>query len=187
MVHVDVMDGVFCPMTTVGPPIVQALPSRFIKDVHLMVHQPLDKVDQYVEAGADVVTVHVEATNTPERVLDRLTGTGVVRGIAINPGTPVAAVQPLLGQIDLVLVLAVTPGVSGQTFSSATDARLDQVRSLIDDREIVLAVDGGITDANVADVAALRPDVIVSGSAIFRAGTPRETARSMARALAAAP
>jgi ribulose-phosphate 3-epimerase len=179
LAHVDVMDGVFCPMTTVGPPIVRAIPDRFVKDVHLMVAEPLDKVMAYVDAGAGIVTVHVESTRHPHRVLQSLAGSGVVRGVALNPGTPITQIEPLLDELELVLVLAVNPGWGGQAFISSTERRIAQVRSLVEGREIVVAVDGGITKANAESVASLGVDLIVTGSAVYDGVAPVENARAM--------
>ena len=180
--HVDVMDGVFCPQTTVGPPIVKALPDRFVKDVHLMIDEPLEKVRTYVDAGAGIVTFHVESTIHPHRVLQSLAGAGVIRGVALNPGTPVSAVEPLLDDLELVLVLAVNPGWGGQSFIPSTEGRIAEVRSLVGDREIVVAVDGGITKANVEQVASLGVDLVVTGSAVFDGKAPVENAREMLEA-----
>ena len=182
LVHVDVMDGVFCPQTTVGPPFVKALPDSVVKDVHLMVDEPLSKVDEYVDAGAGILTFHVEATRHPHRVLQSLAGAGVVRGVALNPGTPVAAIEPLLDELELVLVLAVNPGWPGQKYVASTDRRLGEARGLIGTREIVLAVDGGITKENVGRVAALGVDLIVTGSAVFDGVSPLQNARFMLEA-----
>ena len=186
LTHVDVMDGVFCPQTTVGPPLVRALPDRFVKDVHLMVVDPLEKVHAYVEAGAGIVTFHVESTRHPHRVLQSLAGSGVVRGVALNPGTPVTVVQPLLDELELVLVLAVNPGWSGQSFIPATERRIEQVRALVDGREIVVAVDGGVTRENVERVARLGVDLIVTGSAVYDGVAPADNARAMVEAVARA-
>ena len=179
LAHVDVMDGVFCPMTTVGPPVVRALPDRFVKDAHLMVVDPIDKVQAYVEAGAGIVTFHADATRHPHRVLQSLAGSGVVRGVALNPGTPVSVIEPLLDELDLVLVLAVNPGWSGQAFIPATEERIALVRSLVAGREIVVAVDGGVTRENVGRVASLGVDLIVTGSAVYDGVSPAENARAM--------
>jgi ribulose-phosphate 3-epimerase len=179
LAHVDVMDGVFCPMTTVGPPIVRAIPDRFVKDVHLMVAEPLEKAQAYVDAGAGIVTVHVESTRHPHRVLQSLAGSGVVRGVALNPGTPITQIEPLLDELELVLVLAVNPGWGGQVFISSTERRIAQVRSLVEGREIVVAVDGGITKANAESVASLGVDLIVTGSAVYDGVAPVENARAM--------
>jgi ribulose-phosphate 3-epimerase len=184
LLHVDVMDGVFCPQMTVGPPLVAALPKDFVVDVHLMIDEPLDKVDAYVQAGARILTFHIESTRHPHRVLQSLDDRGLIRGLALNPGTPVASVAPLLDDVELLLVLAINPGWSGQVFIPATAARLAEARELIGDRRIVVGVDGGVTRDNVERVAALGPDLIVAGSAIFSGGDISENARAMLAATA---
>jgi ribulose-phosphate 3-epimerase len=183
LVHVDVIDGVFCPVLTVGPPLVKALPDRFVKDVHLMVVEPLDKLDAYLDAGAGVVTFQLEATRHPHRVLQELAGTGVVRGVALNPGTPLAAVEPLLDELELLLVLAVNPGFGGQRFIPSTERRVAEARGLVAGREIVVAVDGGVTKANVGRVASLGVDLVVTGSAVYDGVAPAENARAMLEAV----
>ena len=179
-VHIDVMDGCFCPQLTVGPPVIGALKTRLRKDVHLMIEDPLEKIHAYVEAGADVLTFHVEATRHPHRVLQAL-GSDVIRGIAINPGTPVAVVEPLLDLAELVLILAVNPGWGGQKFSPGTEHRLAAVRELIDrsGRAVMLGVDGGVTRENVGSIAAMGVDVIVAGSAVFDGGDAGANLRQM--------
>jgi ribulose-phosphate 3-epimerase len=148
-----------------------------------MVSEPLDAVHAYVDAGAGILTFHVEATRHPHRVLQSLAGTGVVRGIALSPGTPVVAVEPLLDEVELVLLLAVNPGWSGQSFIPSSEQRIEQVRALVDGREIVVAVDGGVTKGNVERIAALGVDLIVTGSAVFDGVSPAQNARAMAEAV----
>jgi ribulose-phosphate 3-epimerase len=184
--HVDVSDGVFCPGLTVGTPLVKALPGDFRKDVHLMVVDPVDKVAAFVDAGASTITVHVESTRHVHRVLQELDGTGVTRGVAVNPGTPIAVVEPLLDELELLLVLAVNPGWGGQRFIPATFAKLAAARQLIDGRPIALAVDGGITRENVARVVSCGVDLIVTGSAVFDGVAPEENARFMLEAVRSA-
>ena len=189
LVHVDVMDGVFCPMLTVGPPVIKAIRTPLLKDVHLMIDDPLPKIAAFVDAGADMITFQVEGAAQPHRVLQVLaTATnandparGIVRGIAINPSTPVGAIEPLLDEVDYVLVLAVNPGWGGQAFIPATEGRLEAARRLIEGsgRRILLGVDGGVTRANVARVAGLGADVVVSGSAIFDGSAAAENATFM--------
>ena len=195
LLHFDVMDGSFCPMLTFGAPVVQAVRSSLFKDVHLMVDQPLCKLPEFVRAGADVVTVHVEAERHIHRVFQELgsmrnandPARGLVRGLALNPGTPLETLDPLLDAVDLVLLLAVNPGWGGQRFDASTPRRLEQVRRRIEDsgRDILLGVDGGVTRDNIRDVAGLRPDLIVTGSAVFDGKTPLENAKYMLEAVAA--
>jgi len=170
-VHIDVMDGCFCPQLTVGPAVIAALRTRLRKDVHLMIEDPLDKVGAYLDAGADMLTFHVEATRHPHRVLQAL-GSSVTRGIALNPGTPIEVLQPLLDDVELVLVLAVNPGWGGQRFAPNTERRLTAIRELIDHsgRSVMVGVDGGVTRENVGSIAAMGVDLIVAGSAVFDGG-----------------
>lgn len=179
LVHVDVMDGVFCPQMTVGPPFVGALAGPFLKDVHLMIEQPETKLDAYVAAGADVIAFNLESTRHPHRVLQALAGTDVAASVALNPGTPLQTVEPLLDLLDYVLLLAVNPGWSGQRFVASTARRIAELRELIGNREVLVGVDGGITKENVGDIAAMGPDLIVTGSAVFDGTTPLENARFM--------
>ena len=195
-VHFDVMDGVFCPMMTVGPPVVKAVRTPLLKDVHLMIDDPLDKVDAFVAAGADIVTIHVESTRHVHRVLQKLGGMsntndqsrGIVRGVALNPGTSLSALEPLMADLELIMLLAVNPGWGGQSFHQGTPNRVRQARELIaaSQRDVVLCVDGGITKANVAEVAALGADLIVTGSAVFDGRAATDNAREMLDAVTAA-
>lgn len=194
VVHFDVMDGCFCPATTIGPPVVKAVRTAMVKDVHLMIEAPLHKVAGYVAAGADIVTVHVESERYVRRVLVELgsmanandADRGIVRGVALLPGTPVAAVEPVLDLADYVLVLAVDPGWGGQKFGDPTPDRVAEVRSLVasSGRDILVGVDGGVTKANIGEVAATGADLIVTGSAVFDGVDPDGNARFMLDALA---
>jgi ribulose-phosphate 3-epimerase len=180
LVHLDVMDGVFCPMMTVGPPFLKAMTTPLLRDVHLMVHDPLDKVAWFVAAGADMITFHLEGAPQPRRVLHVLgtatraadPGQSIIRGVGINPSTPLEALEPLLDEVDYVLILAIDPGWGGQRFGDATARRLARARELIarSGRPIVLGVDGGVTRDNIASVATLGAQVIVTGSAVFDGG-----------------
>jgi ribulose-phosphate 3-epimerase len=172
LLHVDVMDGVFCPGTSLGSPVVRALPERFVKDVHLMIADPVERLGEFVDAGAGIVTFHIEATAHAHRGLQQLTGTGVVRGVALKPGTPVASVEPLLDELDLVLLLAVNPGVGGQRFLASTARRVHDLQALVRGREIAVGVDGGVTVDNAEEVAAMGVDLIVAGSAVFGGAGP---------------
>jgi ribulose-phosphate 3-epimerase len=179
--HVDVMDGTFCPQLTVGPAFVRAVASTGAAvDAHLMVDEPRRMLPDIVRAGASVVTVHAESTRHLHRTLQELTelaaaGPGaVLRGVAINPGTPVQAVEPVLELVDLVLVLAVNPGWSGQRPAANTQRRVRAVRELAASAgfAVIVGVDGGVTMANAAGVAGWGADVIVSGSAVYDGTDP---------------
>ena len=195
LLHFDVMDGCFTPMMTFGPPLVKAVRTPLLKDVHLMIDEPLEKLGDYVAAGADVVTVHAESCTHIHRVLQRL-GTmenandpsrGIVRGVALNPGTPLAVLEPLLDELDLVHLLAINPGWGGQKFLPATMGRIADVRRLLvrAGRRILLGVDGGITRENVGTLAGSGVDLVVTGSAVFDGKAPAENARAMLAALRA--
>lgn len=189
IVHFDVMDGCFCPASTIGPPVVAAVETSMLKDVHLMIEAPLRKVGDYVKAGADMVTVHVESDRYVRRTLVELGAMenandaerGILRGVAVNPGTPVWALEPLLDVVDYVLVLAVDPGWGGQRFGAPTPERVAQIRSLVaaSGRDILVGVDGGVTKANIGEVAATGADIIVTGSAVFDGVDPAGNAAFM--------
>jgi ribulose-phosphate 3-epimerase len=194
VVHVDVMDGCFCPRMTGGDIYVQGLKTSLLKDVHLMVQEPLDKLAHYVEAGADIITVHVEAAVHIHRVLQRLGGMehsvvpggGVVRGLALNPGTPLEWLsEPLLDEVEMISLLAVDPGWSGQRFAPATLSRIARVKERIvaSGRDILLCVDGGITRDNIAEAAAAGADLVAAGSAVYAGGAVEDNFRYMLEAV----
>ena len=196
LVHVDVMDGVYCPWMTAGPPLVKAIKTPLLKDVHLMIREPLGKVREYVEAGADIVTIHPDASAHPHRVLQELGGMenvngrerGIIRGAALNPGTPLETLNPLMDELEMVLLLAVNPGWGGQKFIPATFRRIEKSKEMIrkSGREILVCVDGGITRSNVAEIARSGADLVVAGSAVFDGKTAKENVREMLQAVAAA-
>ena len=195
LAHIDVMDGCFCPMMTVGPPFIKAIKTSLLKDVHLMIEEPLEKVAEYVAAGADIVTIHPEACAQVHRVLQKLgqltnandPARGIVRGVALNPSTPLEVLDPLLDEIEMVSLLAVNPGWGGQKYIPATNARIARIARMIADsgKDIILCVDGGITKDNITAVAASGADLIVAGSAIFDGKSPEANARFMLEAVAA--
>ncbi|HVA01262.1 MAG TPA: ribulose-phosphate 3-epimerase [Terriglobia bacterium] len=195
VVHIDVMDGVYCPQMTAGPPLIRAMKTPLLKDVHLMVAEPLGKIPQYVAAGADIITIHPEACAHPHRVLQEMggmvnandAGRGLIRGVALNPGTSLNVLEPLLDEAELVLLLAVNPGWGGQAFIPSTLGRIAKMKQMIQNagKEILLGVDGGITRKNVAEISQTGVDIIVAGSAVFDGKAPRENARFMLSALRA--
>jgi ribulose-phosphate 3-epimerase len=173
--HVDVMDGVFCPQLTVGPAFVAAAASTGMPvDAHLITEEPRRLLPEIAAAGAAVITVHAEATGHLHRTMAEMTELAgpdhkFLRGVAINPGTPVQAVEPVLMLADLILVLAVSPGWPGQAPVPSTRQRVLAVRDLArrSGAEVLVGVDGGVTLSNAAEIAGWGADVIVSGSAIY--------------------
>ena len=196
LLHFDVMDGEFCPMMTFGPPFIKGIRTSLIKDVHLMIRDPLEKLEAFSAAGADMITAHLEGCMHPHRLLQALgqmthanePGRGILRGIAVNPGTPVEAVEPLLGELDMVTLLAVNPGWGGQKFIKTTPARMEKLLGLIrgSKRDILMGVDGGITRDNIDEAVRMGADIIVTGSAVFDGKDAAGNARRMLANVAAA-
>jgi ribulose-phosphate 3-epimerase len=178
--HVDVMDGSFGPQLTVGPALIAAAVSTGVPvDAHLLVDEPARFLPEVVAAGAAIVTVHAEASRHPHRVLSELTALSaevrpVIRGYGLNPGTPLAVIEPVLDLVDLVLILAVSPGWPGQAPAPATARRVAAVRELVAGAgpPVLVGVDGGVTLRNAAQVASWGADLVVSGSAIFDGRDP---------------
>ncbi|HYD31158.1 MAG TPA: ribulose-phosphate 3-epimerase [Azospirillaceae bacterium] len=171
-VHVDVMDGHFVPNITIGPAVVKALRPHTAKvfDVHLMI-EPVDPfLEAFADAGADVITVHVEAGRHIDRTLQAIRGLGKKAGVSLNPGTPASAIEFLLDKLDLILVMSVNPGFGGQSFILAQIEKIRRLRQMIGDRPIDLEVDGGITPDNAGLVVEAGANVLVAGSAVFKGG-----------------
>jgi len=172
-VHVDVMDGHFVPNITFGPQLVRAIRPHVttVMDVHLMI-APVDPyIDAFADAGADILTAHVEAGPHIHRTLQAIRGAGMKAGVALNPGTPAEAVAPLLDDVDLVLAMTVNPGFGGQKFLHPMLDKIAALRAMIGDREIHLEVDGGVDTATAPLVARAGADALVAGSAVFRGGS----------------
>ncbi len=171
-VHVDVMDGHFVPNLTFGPPAVKAFRPhvKTVMDVHLMI-TPVDPyIQAYADAGADVLTAHVEAGPHSHRTLQAIRAAGMKAGIALNPGTPAEAVEHLLDLTDLVCVMTVNPGFGGQKFIDMT-AKVQRLREMIGDRPVHIEIDGGVDPKTAPLVAAAGADVLVAGSAVFKGGS----------------
>jgi ribulose-phosphate 3-epimerase len=187
VVHVDVMDGHFVPNLTFGIPVLAALSeaSALPMDVHLMVSNPETLLAEYVEAGADWVSVHWEATTHLDRTVEWLRERGVRAGVALNPATPVEVLDDVLPRLDFVLLMSVNPGFAGQEFVSYTLAKARRLSRRIAERDLAVGIemDGGIGEENIAAVVAAGVDTCVAGSAIFASGDPVATMRRL-RALA---
>ena len=171
-VHVDVMDGHFVPNLTFGPPAVAAFRKhvRTVMDVHLMI-APVDPyIDAFAAAGADILTAHIEAGPHIHRTLQAIRAAGMRPGVALNPGTPASAVEPVLDLVDLVCVMTVNPGFGGQKFIDMT-AKVKKLRAMIGDRPVHIEIDGGVDPLTAPQLVQAGADVLVAGSAVFRGGS----------------
>ncbi|MBM1222140.1 ribulose-phosphate 3-epimerase [Ponticoccus sp. SC2-23] len=171
-IHVDVMDGHFVPNLTFGPALCKAIRRHIttVMDVHLMI-APVDPyIDAFADAGADILTAHVEAGPHIHRTLQAIRGAGMKAGVALNPGTPASAVAHCLDLADLVCVMTVNPGFGGQKFLDMT-GKIAELRAMIGDREIHIEVDGGVDPSTAPQVVAAGADALVAGSAVFRGGS----------------
>ena len=170
-IHVDVMDGLFIPSISFGMPVIKSIRKVTGKvfDVHLMINEPIRYIDEFVKAGADIITVHVEACSDVVATIEKIKASGVKAGITLNPDTPVSAISPYLDMVDMVLVMSVNPGYGGQKFIVTSIDKLKEVKKLKDDSRLGfdIEVDGGINVDNLPSVLEAGANVIVAGSAIF--------------------
>ena len=185
-IHVDVMDGHFVPNITVGPLVVRAL-KRIVTvplDVHLMIEDADRYIEEFSRAGAAMITVHVEALRHLHRTLQFIRSLGSRAGVAINPATPVVALEEIAGDVDLVLVMSVNPGFGGQTFIPRSESKIKAVRRLLDGagNAAPISVDGGVDPSNAARIVAAGAEILVAGNAIFATGDPAEATRALRRA-----
>lgn len=186
LIHVDVMDGHFVPNLTVGVPVVASLrkATDLLLDVHLMIAQPERYIAAFAEAGADMISVHQEATPHLERALTMIREAGCEAGAVINPATPVSSLSEVLDQVDFALVMSVNPGFGGQKFLPASLRKIQQLKTWRSAQGLSfrIEVDGGVGLDNIGEVVKSGADIIVAGSAIFHSGNPRETVVQMLRA-----
>lgn len=177
-IHVDVMDGHFVPNISFGPATCAAIRPHIkgVMDVHLMI-SPVDAyIDAFAQAGADIITAHLEAGPHIHRTLQAIRGAGAKAGLALNPGTPVEAAFPLLDDVDLVCVMTVNPGFGGQKFIHSQIAKIEALRAAIGDRQVHIEIDGGVDPVTAPLVAAAGADVLVAGSAVFKGGSVADPA-----------
>jgi ribulose-phosphate 3-epimerase len=173
--HVDVMDGHFVPNLTIGPPIIKAMKqqSRIPLDVHIMVSNPDQVADDYIGAGADILTFHIEAALHAHRLIQHIQSKGVKAGVSLNPGTPIESVLAVASYVDLILVMSVNPGFGGQSFIPESTTRikqLDQALRLEKRRDkVIIEVDGGVTIANAGKIVQSGADALVAGTAVYGA------------------
>ena len=184
--HVDVMDGHFVPNITIGPAVVKSLraKSSLVFDVHLMIDNPELYINDFAEAGADIITVHAEASVHLHRLVQMIKAKGLKAGMALNPATPVNVLEHIIEDLDMVLIMSVNPGFGGQRFINSAYEKISTVRSLIENKNLSvdLQVDGGIGPDNVRQVVGSGANIIVAGSAIFNSSNIPETIRIMKEA-----
>ncbi|GAA5415994.1 ribulose-phosphate 3-epimerase [Paraliobacillus ryukyuensis] len=182
MIHIDVMDGQFVPNITWGPDIIKAIrPFASIPfDVHLMVDSPERYIDNFIEAGADIITVHIEACTHLHRTIQHIKSADVKAGVVLNPATPVEALTSILPELDMVLLMSVNPGFGGQIFIPSTIEKLKRLRNMVQQlgESVDIEVDGGVNKNNVADIVAAGANVIVAGSAIYQTDNIAESVRT---------
>ena len=176
-IHVDVMDGHFVPNLTFGPALCKAIRPhvKTVMDVHLMISPVEPYIPAYVDAGADIITAHYEATPHPHRAMQAIRAAGCKAGIALNPGTPAESVEYLLDSIDLVCVMTVNPGFGGQSFIASQVDKIKKLKSMIGSRKIFLEIDGGIDTKTASLVVDAGANVLVAGSAVFKGGSADNT------------
>jgi ribulose-phosphate 3-epimerase len=183
LLHVDVMDGHFVPNITIGPPVVKALKkaTKLPLDVHLMISDPDKYIPLFVDAGADILTVHAEATVHLDRTLNYIRSHKIGVGVSINPATPLSAVEHALGLADMLLIMSVNPGFGGQKFIPYALDKIRQARQIIEDKKYrcVIEVDGGIDTETLPAVIKAGAEVLVAGSAIFNAPDPARKLKEM--------
>lgn len=188
LLHLDVMDGHFVPNITFGPFIVKAIKKVAIipLDVHLMIKNPGNYVESFCDAGADYLTVHVEATPHLHRVLQQIKAKGVKVGVSLNPHTPLSSIEEVLDDLDMILIMAVNPGFGGQSFIPNTIEKLKRLQQMLEKHQathIEVNVDGGIKLENIREVSDAGCDIFVSGSSIFKADDPKEMIQQMKKEL----
>jgi len=192
LIHVDVMDGHFVPNITIGPPVVRSIKrvATVPLDVHLMITDPDRYIDAFAEAGAAMMSVHVEVLPHLHRTVHAIKALGVKAGVVINPATPVGAIEEIAGDVDFVLVMSVNPGFGGQTFIPRSESKVREVRALLDraGNQAPVEIDGGVDLQTVARVVVAGARILVAGAAVFHTPDPERATRELkAAALAALP
>lgn len=184
-IHIDVMDGMFVPNITFGPPVIKSIRkvSSLVFDVHLMIEKPERYIDDFVDAGADVITVHCEASIHLHRTIQYIKSKGIMAGVSLNPSTPVCLLKDVIADLDMVLLMSVNPGFGGQAFIENTKRKIVELVALKStlNPNLLIEVDGGIKESNIKEISGLGVDIIVAGSEIFKAEFPDEKLKRLKR------
>jgi len=187
LIHVDVMDGHFVPNLTFGPPVIASIRkvTRLPFDVHLMIEKPERAIQDFADAGSDIITIHVEAEPHLHRAIEFIKEKGIKAGVSLNPATPLCLIDEIIEDIDLLMVMSVNPGFGGQQFIESTLAKIKKARTLIDERapRVLLEVDGGVKLDNMKSIKEAGADIFVAGSAIFKSRDYKQTIQTMKKIL----
>ena len=182
-IHIDVMDGSFVPSISFGMPVIRSIRKCTDKifDVHLMIDEPIRYIDELVDCGADLITVHAESCKHLDRTIEAIKERGIIAGVALNPATPLAAIEHILEKVDMVLIMTVNPGFGGQKFIPQTVDKLKRLRKMIDESgsQALIQIDGGVQAETAPLLVEAGADVLVSGSYIFKAADPIATIHSL--------
>jgi ribulose-phosphate 3-epimerase len=183
MLHIDVMDGAFVPNITIGPLVIKAIRklTSMVFDVHLMIEKPERYIEEFVDAGADILTVHYEASVHLHRAIQYIKSKGIKAGVSLNPSTPVFLLKDIIKDLDLVLLMSVNPGFGGQSYIENTN---DKIKELVElknkyNKELMIQVDGGIKTSNIGKISKLGVDVFVAGSEVFSAENPYDKIKEL--------
>ena len=186
-IHIDVMDGVFVPNISFGMPVIKAVKkcTDLPLDVHLMITDPGRYIDEFTQAGADMIVVHQEAANHVHRVLDHIHANGLSAGVALNPGTSLGEIEEILPFVDMILLMTVNPGYGGQSYIQTMTDKIIRLRTTLDSRglDVHIQVDGGIGKDNIAEVFRAGANAIVAGSSVFSSDEPDEAIKELRRCL----
>ncbi|MBN1038146.1 ribulose-phosphate 3-epimerase [Clostridium sp. ZS1] len=184
-IHIDVMDGSFVPNISFGFPIIKSIRNKTEKifDVHLMIENPSKYIDDFIEAGADLITVHYEADRHIDRTIQYIKSKGKKAAIALNPGTPTMVLKDLIPQLDMVLIMSVNPGFGGQKFIAYSLEKIKEVKEMSKHSNplLLIQVDGGVDSSNISEVVEAGANVIVAGSAVFKGGNIEENIKALRR------
>lgn len=180
-IHLDVMDGHFVPNLTFGPMVVKSLRphSNLCFDVHLMVNNPLEMIEWFAKAGADVITVHAESVKHLDKALSLIKSYNIKAGVALNPATPETVLEYVLDKLDLILVMSVNPGFGGQSFIPSSIEKINKIKNMVKGKDILIEVDGGINPLTAAECIAAGADVLVAGSAILNDGNYKKNIQAL--------
>lgn len=181
--HFDVMDGIFVPSISFGMPVLKSIRpgTNLVCDAHLMITEPIRYVEDFAKAGADLITIHLEACEDVDATIDKIKGCGCKVGVSIKPNTPVSALQPYLDKVDMILIMSVEPGFGGQKFIPSSLEKISETKAMIDANglSVDIQVDGGIYTHNVEEVLKAGANIIVAGSAVFNGDTKQNTIEMM--------